>query len=70
MVNLLSNLSEYQKLIFPIHPRTRKNLERCGLLALIRSNVILTDPVGYIDFITLIKNAILILTDSGGFQEE
>lgn len=70
LVNLLNNLSEYRKVIFPIHPRTRKNLERYELLALIRSNVILTDPVGYIDFITLIKNAILILTDSGGIQEE
>ncbi len=70
LVNLLNNLSEYRKVIFPIHPRTRKNLELYDLLPLIKSNVMLIDPVGYIDFITLVKNTSLILTDSGGIQEE
>ena len=55
LVNLLNNLTEYRKVIFPIHPRTRKNLEHYELLFLIRLNVILTDPVGYIDFIHTYK---------------
>ena len=63
-------IAEERKVIFPIHPRTRKNLERFNLLQAISSNIILTDPIGYIDFLTLTKNAELILTDSGGIQEE
>lgn len=55
---------------FPIHPRTRKNLESFGLLENLSKNIRLTDPIGYIDFISLIKHSKLILTDSGGIQKE
>ncbi|MEA1897728.1 MAG: UDP-N-acetylglucosamine 2-epimerase, partial [Bacteroidota bacterium] len=56
--------------IFPVHPRTRNNLELAGLLGYLPSNLILTEPLGYIDFLALIKNATLVITDSGGIQEE
>lgn len=58
--------------IFPIHPRTRKMLDVLDLSAQVKRmrNLKLIDPVGYLDFLALMKNARIILTDSGGIQEE
>lgn len=58
--------------IFPVHPRTKKRMVEFGLLeGLLKENVIkVIEPVGYLEFLMLIKNAALILTDSGGIQEE
>ncbi len=56
-------------LIFPIHPRTRKMLDHFGLESMLDCIEII-EPVGYLDFLILEKNAKLILTDSGGVQEE
>jgi UDP-N-acetylglucosamine 2-epimerase (non-hydrolysing) len=70
LVHLLNSVASKRKVVFPIHPRTRKNLEQFDLMKTLDENVILTDPVGYIDFQALVKNAELILTDSGGIQEE
>ena len=70
LFKLLNRIAEERKIIFPIHPRTRKNLEKFGLTDNVSSSIILTDPIGYIDFLTLTRNAELILTDSGGIQEE
>ena len=60
------------KLIFPIHPRTRKNINGTGLGKRIEAmgNLLLIDPVGYLDFLCLMSNAYLVITDSGGIQEE
>jgi UDP-N-acetylglucosamine 2-epimerase (non-hydrolysing) len=69
IIDMLQRLSERRKIVFPVHPRTRKNLERFGI-GEPGGNVLLTDPIGYIDFLALTKNAELILTDSGGIQEE
>lgn len=55
-------------LVFPVHPRTRGNLDKFGLDR--GPNVILTKPLSYMDFPNLWKDASLILTDSGGLQEE
>jgi UDP-N-acetylglucosamine 2-epimerase (non-hydrolysing) len=55
--------------VFPVHPRTRERLQRFGLDAG-EGRVLLTEPLGYIDFLSLTSNARLILTDSGGLQEE
>jgi UDP-N-acetylglucosamine 2-epimerase (non-hydrolysing) len=59
-------------LVFPIHPRTRKNLETFGLDARVAGmeGLILTEPMGYLDFLCLMDHARLVLTDSGGVQEE
>ncbi len=66
----MNTLAEKRKLVFPIHPRTRKNFDLYGLNEKLSENIILTDPIGYIDFLCLTKNAELIITDSGGIQEE
>ncbi|MDD3819179.1 MAG: UDP-N-acetylglucosamine 2-epimerase (non-hydrolyzing) [Actinomycetota bacterium] len=60
------------KIIFPMHPRTRKNIYELGLSSFLNTNsdVIFTEPLGYLDFLKLEMNAKFILTDSGGIQEE
>ena len=55
--------------IFPVHPRTRNRIAELGLTPLVRG-LTLTDPFGYIDFLSLTSHARLMLTDSGGLQEE
>jgi UDP-N-acetylglucosamine 2-epimerase (non-hydrolysing) len=70
LVSMLNQLSGKTKLVFPIHPRTRKNLEKHGLQAELDPNILLLDPIGYIDFLALTRSAELVITDSGGIQEE
>ncbi|MGE5363633.1 MAG: non-hydrolyzing UDP-N-acetylglucosamine 2-epimerase [Bacteroidota bacterium] len=70
LINLLNSVSRKRKLVFPIHPRTKSNMSKFGLDNLLSENVLLTEPIGYIDFLALTKNAELIITDSGGIQEE
>jgi UDP-N-acetylglucosamine 2-epimerase (non-hydrolysing) len=55
--------------VFPVHPRTRGRLLEFGL-GFELDGVILTEPLGYIDFLSLTSHARLVLTDSGGLQEE
>jgi UDP-N-acetylglucosamine 2-epimerase (non-hydrolysing) len=59
-------------LVLPLHPRTNKQAEKFGLTERLESipNIVITDPVGYLDFIALVASAKLVLTDSGGLQEE
>lgn len=70
VIVMLNHLSEKRKIVFPIHPRTRANIKAFGLESLLNENIILTDPIGYLDFISLVKNCELVITDSGGIQEE
>ena len=60
------------KVVFPIHPRTRSNMAKFGLEDNLtqNKNLILTEPLGYLEFIQLMTHAKAILTDSGGIQEE
>jgi UDP-N-acetylglucosamine 2-epimerase (non-hydrolysing) len=72
---ILDALDVIQKeipVIFPIHPRTRRNLASCALgqRAEEMKGLHLLDPVGYLDFLHLMANSRLVLTDSGGIQEE
>jgi UDP-N-acetylglucosamine 2-epimerase (non-hydrolysing) len=73
--NLCRTLIEISKkipLVFPIHPRTRKNAETFGLLAdLEKSNqLFILEPINYVRFMNLVFNCRFALTDSGGIQEE
>ncbi|MFA5805651.1 MAG: UDP-N-acetylglucosamine 2-epimerase (non-hydrolyzing) [Melioribacteraceae bacterium] len=70
VIEMLNHLSEKRKIVFPIHPRTRANIKAFGLESFLNENIILTDPIGYLDFISLVKNCELVITDSGGIQEE
>ena len=60
------------KVVFPIHPRTRSNMAIFGLEDALtqNKNLILTEPLGYLEFIQLMTHSKAILTDSGGIQEE
>ena len=69
LINLFDTLAEKRKILFPVHPRTKKNFLDFGFNPE-SDGVLLTDPIGYVDFLALTKNAELIITDSGGIQEE
>jgi len=60
------------KIILPLHPRTMKMLKHFGLLSKFRAikNLLLIEPAGYVDFVKLLTDAKLVITDSGGIQEE
>jgi UDP-N-acetylglucosamine 2-epimerase (non-hydrolysing) len=72
IINAFEQIQKDIKLVFPIHPRTRKNLEKTHLEEKIQSmkNLILLEPAGYLDFLCLVSNAAVVMTDSGGIQEE
>jgi len=72
VLDILENLQENIKIVFPIHPRTLKNLENFNLLKKVKSqkNLTMTKPLGYLDFLNLMSNSKFVLTDSGGIQEE
>ncbi|NOZ58514.1 MAG: UDP-N-acetylglucosamine 2-epimerase (non-hydrolyzing) [Euryarchaeota archaeon] len=59
-----------ERVVFPVHPRTRQRLEEFGLLKRAEEELHLLPPVGYLDFLMLLSRAKLVLTDSGGVQEE
>src|SRR5687767_13140821 len=68
----LETITQTLPLIFPVHPRTRKTIAELGLSDRVASlkNLRLIDPLGYLDFLSLYSAARLVLTDSGGIQEE
>ena len=71
IVHALVEISKRLPIIFPVHPRTRQKLTEFGFDALIAdSQVRLIEPLGYLDFLRLYSGAKLVLTDSGGLQEE
>ncbi|MEQ8324898.1 MAG: UDP-N-acetylglucosamine 2-epimerase (non-hydrolyzing) [Vicingaceae bacterium] len=70
LCEVINAISEKCKVVFPVHPRTRHNLENWELTKSFNKEVLLTEPIGYIDFLSLASKAKLIVTDSGGIQEE
>jgi len=68
----LLTLSETETLVYPIHPRTRNKLGMAGYLDMIAKcpNIILSKPLGYLEFTCLVANSKYVVTDSGGIQEE
>ena len=67
LISLICNLSNTLPIIFPLHPRTKKMLSGANLS---HSNLHFIEPLGYLEFNYLVKNAIAVLTDSGGITEE
>jgi len=86
LVGILAGLEELATdfpIVFPVHPRTRRRLEEFGLETLLgtdgsrirrsadrRNGIILREPLSYLDFVCVMKHARLVVTDSGGIQEE
>lgn len=66
LLGALGRLQRELPVVFPVHPRTRQALNAAGD----RPGLLLTEPLGYLDFLKLMAHARLVLTDSGGIQEE
>lgn len=70
IITFLNSLGDFFPVVFPIHPRSRQNLKSFGLTKKMSDRIILIDPLGYTDFLSLVINTCLVVTDSGGIQEE
>lgn len=72
LIHLINELTKQIKVVFPIHPRTLNNIKKFELYNQIadNTNLVLTEPAGYLDFQKLILNCKYVVTDSGGIQEE
>jgi UDP-N-acetylglucosamine 2-epimerase (non-hydrolysing) len=72
VLEIIRSIQKRMKIIYPIHPRTKKMIKTHGLLNNFESlnDLIMIGPQGYIDFIKLVKESNFVLTDSGGIQEE
>jgi len=72
ILEALGTLSEEKAVLFPVHPRTRRRVGEFGLEPVLdrHPGLRLTEPLGYLDFLALEERAALVVTDSGGIQEE
>jgi len=72
ILSALEEIARRVPIVFPVHPRTRKMIDELGLAERIKriEGLLVVDPVGYLDFLQLLSNSCLVLTDSGGIQEE
>jgi UDP-N-acetylglucosamine 2-epimerase (non-hydrolysing) len=71
IVAMLGELASLVAVILPLHPRGRPMLEAAGLAAAAPAGrLTITEPLGYVDFLSLVRGAALVVTDSGGIQEE
>ncbi|PYR15189.1 MAG: UDP-N-acetylglucosamine 2-epimerase (non-hydrolyzing) [Acidobacteria bacterium] len=69
ILQAIATIARQLPVVFPVHPRTRERLNTFGVDELL-ANVIVTEPLGYIDFLSLTSHARVVLSDSGGLQEE
>jgi UDP-N-acetylglucosamine 2-epimerase (non-hydrolysing) len=72
IMGTLASLSERMDVIFPVHPRTWKQMVSLGILEKTKQSprLMITDPMNYLDTICLVEKALFVITDSGGLQEE
>ena len=68
IVDALKATAALVPVVFPVHPRGREAFERAGLMNI--ENLTITEPLGYLDFTALMSQASVVITDSGGIQEE
>jgi UDP-N-acetylglucosamine 2-epimerase (non-hydrolysing) len=66
----VAEVAKRLKVVLPMHPRTTRKLQDFGLLEQFHNQAVVVEPLGYLDFLALVDNARLVLTDSGGVQEE
>ena len=68
----LNNIANKIPIIFPVHPRTRKNIKKYGLMPLLKNapQLFIIEPLSYVRFMNLVFNCRMAITDSGGIQEE
>jgi UDP-N-acetylglucosamine 2-epimerase (non-hydrolysing) len=70
LVKALGEIARIMPLLFPVHPRTRDRLEAVGAIEGLGGDIRYARPLGYLDFLAVVAGARLVLTDSGGLQEE
>jgi UDP-N-acetylglucosamine 2-epimerase (non-hydrolysing) len=72
LLEAIALVSRWTPVLFPLHPRTRERLQASGLDRLLdaEKRIVLCEPLGYLDFVSAMSDARLVLTDSGGIQEE
>ena len=72
LISMVKDLAEHRLSVFPVHPRTKNALISSGLWDSfeLTENLILLDPLGYFEFQKLVKHCFVVVTDSGGIQEE
>jgi len=70
VVEAFEGLGREHSIVLPLHPRTRAALEKTDGLARLEASVILREPMGYLEMIMLEREAVLVVTDSGGVQKE
>jgi UDP-N-acetylglucosamine 2-epimerase (non-hydrolysing) len=72
LLDALKVIARELPIVFPVHPRTHKNLSNMGLMNRLADlgNLRLIEPIGYLEFLKLMAWAVVVLTDSGGIQEE
>jgi UDP-N-acetylglucosamine 2-epimerase (non-hydrolysing) len=68
MIEAITEIARDLPIVFPVHPRTREQIKKHGIV--LTDNFVVTGPLSYLDFLNLWKDARLVLTDSGGVQEE
>lgn len=70
LIDFLLYASERVRIVFAVHPRTRERLSSSGLISKLHDRILISGPLGYIENLALMRGAKLVLTDSGGMQEE
>ena len=69
MLGAVARIADRLPVVFPIHPRTRKGIEALGVPLDAAKGMVLTEPLGYLEFLSLTSRARLVLTDSGGCRK-
>jgi len=71
LLSQLTHIGETHSIVWPMHPRTRSRIEGFKLEAYLdKGNIHITEPLGYIEFMSLVSSSVGVITDSGGIQEE
>ena len=72
LIKAIQEIAGTHPVVFPVHPRTRKMMDEFGLSEKVNTsgNIVLCEPIGYLDFLCLLESSALVVTDSGGIQEE